>query len=79
MAERVGFEEPALRVAPRTKSQARRLVLGLRRPEDGGEGGIIPDHEFLLIAVGCCWFVLRFIALTRYARGSLILQCDETR
>lgn len=31
MAERVGFEEPALRVAPRTKSQARRLVLGLRR------------------------------------------------
>jgi hypothetical protein len=40
MAERVGFEEPALRAAPRTKSQAHRLVLGLRRPEDGGEGGI---------------------------------------
>jgi len=40
MAERMGFEEPALHVAPRTKSQAHRLVLGLRRPEDGGEGGI---------------------------------------
>jgi hypothetical protein len=42
MAERVGFEEPALRVAPRTKSHARRLVLGLPRPKDGGEGGILP-------------------------------------
>jgi hypothetical protein len=40
MAERMGSEEPALHVAPRTKSQAHRLVLGLRRPEDGGEGGI---------------------------------------
>jgi hypothetical protein len=31
MAERVGFEEPALRAAPRTKSQARRLAVRLRR------------------------------------------------
>ena len=40
----------------------------------GGEGGIIPDKEFLLIAVGRCWNVLRFIALTRYARTLLILK-----
>jgi len=53
----------------------------IRRPQllGGGEGGIIPDREFLLTAVGRCWNVLRNIGLSRYPRESLILQRDEAR
>ena len=50
----------------------------LNELENGGEGGIIPDREFLLIAVGRCWFVLRVIGLIRYVRSLLIFKCDET-